>query len=380
MLADPGIPAGVAVAGSALPHEVIGAVAALVGLLVLPGWAWVAVLAHRTAWAPDRLERLGYALTLSVAILALGGVALSKASVPLTATSWVVLVAGVTVPPLVARWVPAGRPRRSSPARPTARRPTLATTVACTAAGLLGSGALVLAVVVSLRSDGQRRETLTELGARWTVDGDGVRSLAADVHNLEGRSVTYSLRFAMPTGEVRSERRVPSGGWWTPRVRIAAEQARTTPTTVTLFRDGHPAAYRRVQVAADPSLPAPCERGPRRAESARCPRTLDAIPGGVLRLPDLEVRVIARRTPATGLELDLRLHNPTGRSVHVTDRGPFALDVAGGDPIDGRATGPRTLEAGATADYQLTFAGVSAPRTGSGRAPTLVLPPGLGRS
>ncbi len=352
----------VAAAGSLFPTNVISTVLAIPVLLLLPGWTWMRAIERRTRWAPDALERLGYGAALSVAALALGGVAMSKLSVALTPTSWMLLVAGLTVPALLTAAGSVGSPAGAGAEPPAAATGSLRRTMAVVFAGLLGIAALVGAVVVTLRSDAVNRDPLTGLGVRR--DGVGGESVVvADVRNMEGRAVDYLLRFRTAGGDIaRFERRLSAGARWVRWVPADDPRYRGATLQVQLLRADHPGVYRAVRLARDAALPADCDRLAGTPAFVACATSLlvevGAPSDGLLRLPGFELRVLGSRWSTGGVDLDVRLRNTSGRRVAVTETGPFGISIgagAAGDRTGSIVAGPRALGADAVETYRVAF-------------------------
>jgi hypothetical protein len=361
----------VVLTGPVLPESVPASVLSIPVLLVAPGWAWVTALRRRTAWSPDGAERLGYSVALSVAFLALAGVAMSQLSIPLTSTSWLAVVAALTVPGLLLPGGGRAEDRAPSAGRWTAPRPGA---VAPVLAGAVIVLALAAAVQITLRSsDATGRVPLTELGVRELRPTVTTRSLVADVRNLEGRSVAYSLRFRTLGGEiVRFDRRLAPGGRWRKRVTLPAREFRGATIRVVLYRAGRPAPYRTLRLAPDPALRLPCDRLAGTTAFRVCSPAFRAEPDAVKRLPGLEARVVRRIVLPGQLQLIVRLRNPTDRKLTVSADGPVAVVVGatpdgGGSPglvVAGPATGNRgamrrlyrgLLGPGEVATYTLTL-------------------------
>jgi hypothetical protein len=250
----------VGLTGPFLPTNVVSSVLAAPVLLLLPGWAWMRALESRTTWACDAAERLGYGVALSFAGVALGAVAMSTLSIPLSSMSWAFLVTGLTVPALLATsGSPEGPGRTAAEFRAT--KPRLPAVAGTAVAGLLVLATVVPAVVVTLRSDAANRDPLTELGVRRMLDAHAKRVFMADVHNLEGRSVEYSLRFRTARGDVaRFDRRLAAGAHWVRRISAEDLRYRRATMRVLLLRGDRTGVYRSARIAPDASLPAACDR------------------------------------------------------------------------------------------------------------------------
>lgn len=224
------------------------AILAVPAVLLVPGYAWVLALRRWTSWTPKAADAVAFGVALSFAGVALGGIALSALSIPLTTTSWGLLVAALTTPALAAVLAPAG-------ARPgvltgsSRDRPRVG--VAVLASGLVVAAALAAAVTVSLRSDDIDREPTTELGLRRTTGAAGERLLAVDVRNSEGRAITYVLHLRNAAGEIaRVERRLAAGAAWVALVDLAAVRPRGLAISALLFRADRPRLpYREVRIA-----------------------------------------------------------------------------------------------------------------------------------
>ena len=177
------------------------AILAIPGLLLIPGYSWVRAFARRTAWAPGGAEGIAFGVALSFVVLALGGVALSALSVPLTRMSWSALAASVTAAALAVAFAPsrgAAGPRSGERAAPPRAGPGLLVAAAALAAI---AAAIAGAVVLTLRSDAVNRHSMTELALRASRGTSGERLLAVEVRNRENRTAAYTLRILGRAGE-----------------------------------------------------------------------------------------------------------------------------------------------------------------------------------
>ncbi len=224
------------------------AILAVPAVLLVPGYAWVLALRRWTSWAPKAADAIAFGVALSFAGVAFGGIALSALSIPLTTTSWALLVAALTTPALAAVLAPV-RARPSVLTAWSRDRPRVG--VAVLAAGLVVAAALAAAVIVSLRSDAIDRVPTTELGLRRTTGAAGERLLAVDVRNGEGRAITYTLRLRSAAGEIsRAERRLPAGAAWVQLLDLAAVRPGGLAISARLFRADRPRLpYREVRIA-----------------------------------------------------------------------------------------------------------------------------------
>ena len=148
-------------AGALVLPSPLDAAFAAPALMLVPGYSWVRALQQRTGWAPSTEEGVVFGIALSLAGLALGGVLLSALSIPLSATSWTLLVGASTAPAIVllvtSDLTAGGAARATRPARPLAAPG--ATTVAVAVIAVI---AVTGAVVVTLRSDAINRQPLTD--------------------------------------------------------------------------------------------------------------------------------------------------------------------------------------------------------------------------
>lgn len=164
-------------------------------VLALPGYAIVA--AAFPGGAPGLAERAALSLGLSLAVAALGGLALHQAPAGLRAGPWAVLLGNIT---LVASLVAlVRRARHPGPARP-ALSLSWGQALAFGLAGLLVCSALVVARDGALRRDATRFTQLWALPAGAAGD----ERVRLGVANMEGVTVRYRLELESGGGVVSS--------------------------------------------------------------------------------------------------------------------------------------------------------------------------------
>jgi uncharacterized membrane protein len=175
-----------------LPVGVTAAAGALLGL-VLPGYALVRAMFPNGR--TDPFERVALVLGVSVSVAICGGFLLHLLPMGLSAASWGLLLAGITVAACVAS---ARRDRRVY--RQGLSLPTMLAVIGKLPPGQLAMlvAALLLPVcalfVARFGEGSQPRPTTTTAWVRPTLDGSSVR---VGISNEEGRNMTYRVEIGV---------------------------------------------------------------------------------------------------------------------------------------------------------------------------------------
>lgn len=235
-----------AVRGIQVP--VLTPVLATLVVLVLPGYALVAALGDS---APrDFALRAMLVLGTSIAVAALGGLALNLLPFGYNATSWTLVLGVVTLTTCAVAYVRRG-PRRSGGREAfteRARLPVRALAVV-TLAGAVLVGAVVLSTVSARRQ--QQNEQVVALSLRPTGSG-GLQRLELEIDNHTGASASYRLVIDVsgkPT-HTWSMIAVPAQtSWRTTFAMPVASGAHTIPVQAILYQASSPTvSYRDVIV------------------------------------------------------------------------------------------------------------------------------------
>lgn len=229
-------------AGTAIPTGGWSALRAIIVLplvLALPGYALSgAIFRHR---APALAERIVLALSLSVVAAALVSLFIYAIRVGLTALSWGVALALVTIGATLVSSAVQAEPDDSTPGeRPrAARRPwrRLPIVIATVSVGLV-AGAVVLART-PLPSDSAPGYT-----ALWLTRDRGSAKLVVGVRSEEHRRTRYVLKLVLSGRTTRRRLALGPGETWQVKLPPAARAA------ASLYRAGDPSVYRSVNLSA----------------------------------------------------------------------------------------------------------------------------------
>ena len=210
-------------------------------VLVLPGYALAANLfAPRTV---GRIERAVYVITLSIAIVAVGGL-LIQLVLGLSRGVWVAYLAAVTIAaalraPRRARGEPIAWPAAVPRALPVAALAFVA-------------AAVIAALAVASAGDGLREaQSKIRFTDFWLVPAGGAiaptsERLEVGLHSHEGRPVRFSLQLSR-AGEAFFKRSVElrAGEDWRHGFTVT-KAPRGVPVVATLYRDGR--LYRKLDL------------------------------------------------------------------------------------------------------------------------------------
>jgi uncharacterized membrane protein len=211
-------------------------------VLVLPGYAIAANLFARGTIGP--IERAVYSITLSIAVVAVGGL-LIQLVLDLDRDVWAVFLAAVTI-------YAALRLRGESPGEPIAWPqaipwPLPVATVAFVLAGVI-AGLAIASAGEGLR-EAQAKIRFTDF---WLLpDGAGPLAsggtrLRVGLRSHEGRPVRFGLQLSRDGRTIaRRSLRLRAGEEWT-RTFVVPEAPRGVPVLASLAREGQP--YRRLDV------------------------------------------------------------------------------------------------------------------------------------
>jgi uncharacterized membrane protein len=236
------------VAGAAAGLTLLGAshtartMAALPLVLALPGYALsVAAFPGRALGAA---ERIAFSFGVSLAVAALGGLLLNWTPWGLQATSWALLLSGVTlgasaVGVLRRRGRPVADPDR--PGTEFNRRQGL----------LLGLAALVVTGAVGVAHAGATHHRTAGFTQLWILPADraGQNAVRLGVSNSELEGSTYRLQLVVEDRAVLEwpSLRLGPGGQWETTVVLPTGQAGAGTVDAVLYRlDAPGSAYRRV--------------------------------------------------------------------------------------------------------------------------------------
>lgn len=221
-------------------HMMIGLLAGSLLVLVLPGYAVMAAAFPRSTLAAP--ERLLLSFGLSVALTALGGLTLNWLPWGLQASSWMVLLGGITVGAgIVAR-------RRRHTTIVLARGGTGLT---ARQALLLGLAALLAAGAVGVARHGASQQHAPGIAQLWILPSTVGHQLNVrlGVRSLEATVVQYRLQVVVG-GQVASEWptiTVEAGATWETTMVLPRKQDDAQTIEVLLYRaDAPEVVYRRV--------------------------------------------------------------------------------------------------------------------------------------
>lgn len=213
-------------------------------VLVLPGYAVAANL-----FAPKTIgitERGVYAVALSIAITALGGLVIQLA-LGLGREVWAVFLAGVTLYASLRILV-------EGPSDPLSRPSSISWAIPVAAVAFLAAGAIATLAVVSAGQglrDAQAKIHFTDF---WLLPDGGAGTetnrLSVGLRSHEGQPSSYTLELTR-SGEILSHQdlRLRAGEKWERSFSVSAAP-RGVPVVAVLSRDGAP--YRRLNVVPSP--------------------------------------------------------------------------------------------------------------------------------
>jgi uncharacterized membrane protein len=206
-------------------------------VLVLPGYALAANLFAPRTVSPA--ERGVYAIVLSIAVAAVGGLVVQLA-IGLSRDSWALLLAGVTIAAGV-------RGIRAAPRQPMAM-PTMPWRPALVAAALL-IASLIAGLAIASAGEGLREaQSKIRFTDFWLLPpGAGAESVTVGIRSHQGKPTTYELRLRLAGQAVASEDlTLAAGERWERSYWVGAAPAGSS-VTATLLRDHQP--YRNLDLS-----------------------------------------------------------------------------------------------------------------------------------
>ena len=218
-------------------------------VLFLPGYAFSAAL------LPDGraglAERIALSIGLSIAIAALGGLVLNAMPAGLTASSWRLLLLGVTLAAAAVAFLRRTAGRISGPG-------PLVTQISVREAAMLTSAMLLIGLTLGLGAIGMDptgRNTPADAPFTqfWAVPSqNGQQSMIhIGLHNFEAERVTYAVTLEAG-GHVLAEWpqvTLPSGADWQAQAALPPNYA-GREITANAYRAGQTTPYRHVRLSA----------------------------------------------------------------------------------------------------------------------------------
>ena len=208
----PGLAAGVLVAAA---------------VILIPGVA--VVLALFPGGGTENLLRSVTAIGMGFAVMIVGGIVVNQVGVPLTAPTWLALVAVAVVVAVVGGVAVALRRRRATtrgrfePAA-VAAAPTLDWHLKPVQIALMLAAVLIVAGSIRIAEAGVADQPVAGFTQLWVLPGSGQTAVQVGIQNDEGTAQTYRLVLVRGTRVLKSwpALRVDQGAAWTVELPIPA--------------------------------------------------------------------------------------------------------------------------------------------------------------